>query len=212
MDTQRGSLAERAYRDIKSMILERRLPGGRVVVEGQLADQLQISRTPVREAIGRLSGEGLLVKQASRSFTVRHVKASEFFQSMRVRELLEVEAVGQAKGRVDYTDVRDLRDAIKSHGEETRQTTQHWRLDDRLHEFFADASGNHVLAGIVRDLRVTTRLFEVTQPFGRVRSDTQEHLEILNAFLLGDTAGAKKAMRHHLRQLQKEVMHELSGS
>ncbi len=194
------------------MILERRLPGGRAVVEGQLAEQLKISRTPVREALGRLSGEGLLIKQASRSFSVRHVSASEFFQSMRVRELLEVEAVGQAKGRADVDELSRLRGAVAELAEQQNQTAWHWRIDDQLHGLFADGSGNKVLADIVRNLRVTTRLFEVSRPFGRVREDAREHLSILDTFIQGDTVAAKKAMRHHLRQLQKEVMAELSGT
>ena len=206
------SLSERAYSKIRSMILERRLAGGRVIVEGQLADELRISRTPVREALGRLVGEGLLVKQASRYFSVRHVSAGEFFQSMRVRELLETEAVALADGRIKPADVAELRRAISELPQEGHQTALHWRLDDQLHELFARGSGNDVLADLVSSLRVTTRLFEVSRPFGRLQADVAEHLAILDPFLAGDAAAARRAMRHHLRQLQKEVIAEISGT
>lgn len=206
-----GSLADQAYREIKAMILERRLPGGRAIVEGQLATQLNVSRTPLREALGRLGGEGLLIKQASRSYSVRRVSASEFFQSMRVREILEVEAVGQANGRIDREALTALREDVAAMAAEEKQNKWHWRLDDRLHQLFADGSGNAVMANIIRDLRITTRLFEVSRPFGRVQQDAKEHLAILDAFAKGDSGGARKAMRHHLRQLQKDVMDILSG-
>jgi DNA-binding GntR family transcriptional regulator len=208
---RRESRSDYAYHEVKAMILECRLPGGRTIVEGQLATKQNVSRTPMREALGRLAGEGLLTKQASRSYSVRHVSASEFFQSMRVRELLEVEAVRQAEGRIDQNNLAALRDEIVALETESKQTMRHWRLDDRLHQLFADGSGNAVMAKAIRDLRVTTRLFEVSRPFGRALQDSKEHLSILDEFAKGDVGAARKAMRYHLRQLQKEVMEILKG-
>lgn len=209
---RRESRSDYAYHEVKAMILECRLPGGRTIVEGQLASELNVSRTPMREALGRLAGESLLTKQASRSYSVRLVSASEFFQSMRVRELLEVEAVKQSEKRIDQTELAALREEIAALETESKQTMRHWRLDDRLHQLFADGSGNAVMANIIRDLRGNTRLFEVSRPFGRALQDAKEHLSILDAFAKGDIGAARKAMRYHLRQLQKEVMAVLNGS
>lgn len=209
--TEGGNLSFQAYHRIKDMVLDRQLRGGDTIVEERLAEKLDISRTPLREALVRLAGEGLLVKQGSRSFTVRRVTASEFFQSMRVREILEAEAVDLAAGKVDLQELAEVRDNVARLADISQQTKEHWQADDRVHELFARASGNHVMAKIIHELHITTRLFEVARPFGRMRVDAEEHLAILNAYEQGDVAAARRAMRHHLKQLQRDVMQILSG-
>ena len=85
------SLATRAYGSIRNMILARRLGGGETVSEDRLAAELSISRTPVREALLLLQSEGLIEKQVNQPFRVRIVSNREYFQTMRLRELLENE-------------------------------------------------------------------------------------------------------------------------
>ena len=87
------------------------------MVEGKLAEALAISRTPLREALGRLEGEGLLLKGASRSFSVRSVSAREFFESLKVRETLKSEAAELAAGRVPMQDLVSLRRQVIEAGQ-----------------------------------------------------------------------------------------------
>lgn len=82
------------------------------MVEGRLAEQFDISRTPIREALLRLEAEGLLVKQGSGSYSVRRITASEFIQCMRVRALLEPEAAALAAGRIAADDLQTHRSRI----------------------------------------------------------------------------------------------------
>lgn len=205
------SLASRAYAIIKGKILARELRGGTTVVEDRLARELDLSRTPLREALRRLSGEGLLVKEGSRQFTIRRVTASEFFQSMRVRELLESEAAALAAGRLDRELADKVRAEIQRLSKLKQQSHEHWQLDDQIHELIADTSGNAVAARLIHNLRATTRLFEINRPFGRVGADASEHLAILDAVESGNRKVARQAMRQHIRQIQKEVMAALTG-
>ncbi len=206
-----ANLSEFAYRTVYDLILSRKLVGGEVIIEGRLAMALNISRTPLREALGRLEGEGLLVKQASRSFIVRKVSASEFFQSMKTREILEAEAIQLALGKVDPVALAELRAEVVHLSNIPVQGKEHWQADDRLHQLFADASGNLVIAKMIRDLRITTRLFEVSRPFDRVRVDGEEHLALVDAYQSGDPRQARKASQRHLRNLQRDVLEILSG-
>src|SRR5882762_8318360 len=174
-----ASLAERAYDELGRLILTRKLPGGSLVVEGRLAQQLDVSRTPMREAILRLAAEGLLVKQGSRSYAVRRVQPVEFFQALKVRELLEGEAVELAVGRIKPETIEALRSDVLRLGTLEAQAAEHWETDDRLHLLFPEALGNGVLVRMIRQLRIVTRLFELTSPSGRVAADAAEHVAIL---------------------------------
>jgi len=206
-----SNLAEQAYGEIRRMILERELPGGMSVIEGRLATHLQISRTPVREAVMRLAAEGLLLKQGSRSFAVRRVSAAEFFQSIHIREILECEAIRLAADRIAPAMIDDLLAEVIDLGRTPDQSAAHWQLDDRLHLMFARASGNGVLAKTIDDLRTLTRLCEVTYPLGRVPPSTTEHIAILEAMRARDIQGAISAMQIHLRNVATDCMDILRG-
>ena len=205
------NLAAQAYHGLRSLILERKISPGSLVVEGRLVDELRMSRTPVREALVRLIGEGLLVRADARSYSVRSVPPIEFFQSMQVREMLETHAMDLATGKVPAEEIDSLTRDIRRLAKETDQEAVHWQADDQLHLMFARASGNAVLVKTIEALRVNTRLFELAGPFGRVAKDGAEHLAILGAWRSGDVKGAKKALVAHLRNLQEESLAVLAG-
>ncbi len=205
------NLADQAHAKLTRLILQKQLPGGTTVVEARLAEQLQISRTPMREAMLRLAAERLLVKHGTRSFAVRIVTPAEFFQSMKVRELLELEAIAGSAGKVTAARIAAIERDVAHLATARTQERAHWDADDRLHQLFADACGNEVLARMIRDARVSTRLFEITRPFARVQADGAEHLAILAAFAADDVKGARRAMQKHLRNLIDEAMAFLSG-
>ena len=205
------NLAEQAYRNLRSLILERKLAPGTPVIEGRLAEELRISRTPMREALVRLVGEGLLERADARSYSVRKVSPTEYFQSMQVREIIETHAMDLAVDRIPAAEIDVLMRSIQRLAQETEQEALHWQADDRLHQMFAIASGNAVLLKVIETLRVNTRLFEIAGPFRRVAADGAEHLAILSAWRRGDVKGAKKALLTHLRSLQQEALDVLSG-
>jgi len=206
-----GSLAERAYDALSRLVLTRKLPGGSLVVEGKLAEQLEISRTPIREAMLRLAAEGLLIKQGSRSYAVRQVQPVEFFQALKVRELVEGEAVELAIGRVSPRVLEELRHNVLELGRLDRQDAAHWEMDDRLHLIFPEVLNNGVMVRVIRELRMVTRLFELTSPSGRVASDASEHIAILDAVAAGNARRARAAMVTHLRNVAAEMLDVVSG-
>jgi DNA-binding GntR family transcriptional regulator len=197
-----ANMSARAYQALSKMIRSRQLRGGDSLVEQRLAAQLGISRTPLREAMQRLEGEGLLLKFANRSYVVRRVDLAEYLQSLRVREVLEAEAAAQAAGRIPGATIAPVRAAVLAlETLEPYDTHTHWACDDRVHGLFIDACGNTVMAGILHDLRITTRLFEIAALADRLGPDSREHIAILDALEAGDVDGARVAMAAHARSL-----------
>ena len=202
-----GGLAHRAYQSVRAMILSRSLTAGEIVSEDRIASQLSISRTPVREALLLLQSEGLIEKQMNQPFRVRLVSNREYFQTMRLRELLEGEAIAMATGKVDPDILAEVNaDMLKLEGDPSAPAEAHWAADEKLHDMIADASGNDVMASMIRDLRVTTRIFELSGLPSRFRPDTEEHLDIIARLKAGDPAAAQASIRAHIRSLTNDVL------
>lgn len=205
------NLSNLAYKAVSDMVRGRRLKGGEVIVEAKLAEILGISRTPLREALQRLEGEGLVVKAANRSFMVRNVDLGEYLQSLKVRELLEGEAAALAAGRLSQAKLAMVhREIDELMAATTYHTDAHWRSDDNVHGLYIDGCGNAVMGQMIRSLRVTTRLFEIARLADRVGQDAVEHLEIVVALEAEDPKRARKAAQAHIRSLSRFSLDNIS--
>jgi DNA-binding GntR family transcriptional regulator len=211
LETRSSSLSEQAYARLRELILDRRIAGGSTLLEGKVADELGISRTPMREALGRLAGEGLLVRRDARSYSVRSVGTKEYFDTMRTRELLECEAIALAVNKIADADLVAFSAEVEALNTGEHSETEHWHFDDRFHLFLATASGNVVLPRLVQQLRDDARLFRLHSPLHREKENHHEHREIIDALRKKDVEGARGAMRAHLRSLQDDVQRAVLG-
>jgi DNA-binding GntR family transcriptional regulator len=195
-------LAAQAYNAVSDMIRHRRLGGGHVIVEARLAETLGISRTPLREALQRLEGEGLVHKGDGRNYVVRHVDIGEYIQSLKLRLLIEPQAAVQALDSIPGRKLIEVRREIDElMGATIYHTDAHWFSDDHLHNLIIDYCGNEVMAKVLRNLRATTRLFEIGRLKDRLTPDSTEHLLIIDALQRKDAAAANRAVAAHIESL-----------
>ena len=211
LEAPAASLSVQAYTRLREWILDRKISAGSTLLEARIADELGISRTPMREALGRLAGEGFLVRRDARSYSVKSVGAKEYFDIMRTRELLECEAIALAIGRIDDADLAALDADVESLKTGGHDETEHWRFDDRFHLFIAEAGGSVVLPRLIQQLRDDSRLFRLHSPLHRQTDNHFEHGEIIGALRRQDVEGARGAMRAHLRSLQRDVQRAVMG-
>lgn len=196
------NLANLAYRSAADMIRSRRLRGGDVIVEAKLAATLGVSRTPMREALQRLEGEGLVHKGEGRNYVVRRVDLGEYLQSLRLRLLIEPEAAVLALDNIPRRTLLAVRlEIMELLDAKTYHTDQHWFSDDHLHGMIIDHCGNAVMARVLRDLRAATRLFEIDQLKERLIPDSSEHLEIIEAIQASDAEATRDSVARHIRSL-----------
>lgn len=205
-----ANLGDQAHRHLRELILSRQIPGGAEVPEGRLAERLKVSRTPMREALVRLVGEGLLERTSERSYRVRIVSPREFFECMQMRELLECHAIGTAVPLVGDADLALLRRGLDSL-EEGEDDMPHWLYDNHFHSFFARVSGNGTLAETITRMRVVARLFRISSAHHRKREIDAEHRAVLKAAERRDAAAAKAAMLAHLRNLQDDARRAIAA-
>ena len=201
-DALTSTLVEKAYMAVLDMIQQQIISSGQQIVELRLAKELGISRTPIRQALRLLEGEGLLQKSVGRSYTVRRVDLREYLQSLKVRELLEAEAALSATEFIPNEKINLVWENLKL-VERLRPYNMiaHWKSDAEVHELFISACPNLVLRGVIRDLRVTTKLFEIANLSERLEPDSRQHEAILDAFYKKQPDTAKRAVQAHINSL-----------
>lgn len=195
----RSPSANLAYDCLTEMILSRRLPPDAALSERRLAAELGVSRTPLREALRRLEGEGMLARRGDGALAVRHLDLEEVLEVLSVRRLLEVEAAAAAAGRVPGPMIAGLRRRVRdllAAGDP--QSPERLELDLALHAAVGEACGNQTLAGLIGELRRRLVLFATRRMPERLEPVCAEHLAILDALEAGDAGAAREAMAAHI--------------
>lgn len=209
-------LALQAYEQILNLILSGQAEPGVMVTERRLADTLNMSRTPIRDALLMLEGEGLLIRQGSRGLQVKQTRVEDYMDALQVRQMLEPEAARLAAGRMPVDELDRLSEALNALIDDARDgKTKPERssvrdVDDRLHGGIGDAAGNPQLAQIIRTLRRQTQIFDLRSVPERLESTCQEHLDIVGALRDGRGDDAAKAMRQHLDHVRDSIIRRLT--
>lgn len=197
------ALSERVHTAVSNLIKSQKIHGGDIIVESRLAEMLGVSRTPLREALQKLEGEGLVIRNG-RSFVVRAVGLAEYLQSLKVRELLEGEAANLSAGRVPAIAIRTVRENIDHLLSAPQYRPEaHWQSDDEVHLLVSEYCGNPVLAQMIKHLRMVTRLYETLNLADRLVPDATEHLEIVDALESGDGRLARQKAQAHIKSLYR---------
>jgi DNA-binding GntR family transcriptional regulator len=203
-------VAERAYVELRDRIVTLRLAPGTVLREDELMRELEIGRTPLREAVKRLALENLVEVQPRRGTFVSAVEAADIVNITEVRAELEGYAAELAALRMDG-EARSAAQALLEEIEEvTRPHDQEWlmRFDERIHRFTWEASGNPYLTETLEryfahSLRIWYLVLDRVPGLGHAVHD-QSHL--LAALLDRDGPRARAIMREHVLAFQREIL------
>jgi DNA-binding GntR family transcriptional regulator len=202
-----GSLADSVFARLLKSILEGHLAGGTIVQERRLADQMGVSRSPMRDALGRLEGQGLLVRNSRGILTVRVVTLEDYLNCLNLRLLIEPTAAAltaERMGKADLDRLDSLLREIEAASDVEADTL--WDFDDILHQTIGESSGNPFIAKTIIEMRRYTAIFERHQLSGRGKPGSADHRVIVNALTSRDAAGAKDAMHHHLHEIRQKII------
>lgn len=195
------TISEGVYEHLRQELLNGRIPGGRWLREKELADSLQVSRTPVREAIRRLAQEGFVTIEANRGVMVAELSVEEAVATYEVRERLEGMAAGLAARKITDAGRQLLQDALAAMESLPRSATEeHLRTDNEFHSAIARLAGNPVLEELIE--RMNDRVMRVkilTSDINSTDLAREQHAGITAAIAAGDPEQAEEAMRAHIR-------------
>lgn len=184
---------------LRKMIVDGTLPAGERVNEVHLAKNLGVSRTPLREALGRLVAEGALTIVPRYGYYVCPLTFDEFEQIYQIRPILDPEALRLAgipsAGRLDY--LQEINQKII----EADDAEQIISLDDAWHLELLAECPNRVLIELIEQNIRRTRRYEMAlmREQENVRSASDEHKEIIDALRAGNLEAGCNALRRNMQ-------------
>ncbi|RNF94887.1 GntR family transcriptional regulator [Streptomyces botrytidirepellens] len=194
--------AERVYTHVKQAVLERRYEGGTLLSEGELAEAVGVSRTPVREALLRLEAEGLLKLYPKKGALVLPVSAQEIADVVETRLLVEQHAVAKVvpAGAQLLARLEELLEEQKGHAA-TGDLAAFAAADRCFHAEIVRAAGNTILAQLydqLRDRQLRMGVATMHAEPDRIAKNITEHTEILDALRAGDAISATGFVQRHI--------------
>lgn len=203
------SLHDQVIEELRQSILSGQLKPGERLVEGRIAEELGVSRNPVREAIRVLASEGLLEVTARRGASVVKITDEEARETIEMRALLEGQNARLAARRHDEQIVKRIAavlkkgtDAVASKRYDLLPT-----LNQEFHQELAAAGRNRLLADLLKRLRErTAMLFAPRDPVRQARITWEEHAAILRAIIEGDERTAATLAAEHVMRAGNDFL------
>jgi DNA-binding GntR family transcriptional regulator len=210
-----NSLHDEVAAQLRERIFSGELTPGMFLDEIQLAEQMNISRTPLREALKVLTAEGLVRHEPRRGSFVYEVTEQDLDEIFPVIALLEGRCAFEAAQRAtdgDLAALEDLHEKLARHAK-AKRINEYYATNFTIHEAIIALAGNRWLAGVINDLRKIVKLARLQQLHapGRLEQSLSEHLAVFAALKARDPEGAEAAMRTHLSR-QRSALRELARS
>jgi DNA-binding GntR family transcriptional regulator len=204
-----SSLASDIAKRMEEDILRGRMRPGSRLDERELSERYKVSRTPVREALQRLSASGLAVARGLKGLQVAQMSVADLLDALGVVAELEALASVQAARRITPDQREVLQKAHKACGRaaERNEADAFYDANIDFHDAIAGASHNRVLQDELRRLSLKTAPYRRTITFqpGRMVSSQVEHEAVMMAILANDSTGAGALMRSHVAMLSDSI-------
>lgn len=202
----REAVCETLRDAIRKGILE---PGERLM-EVQIAEELGISRTPVREAIRKLEQEGYVIMMPRRGTYVSDISTNDVKEIFEIRSALESLATGLAARRIEPDELEKLQNLlVEIEGYIAKKDIEKIvETDIKFHGLLYQVSRNERLVNIINNLKeqlARFRTLSMSYP-GRLQETLEEHSEMVEAIANGDVSAARDAAEHHMERAEKTLL------
>jgi|HigsolmetaAR204D_1030405.scaffolds.fasta_scaffold01666_9 DNA-binding GntR family transcriptional regulator len=213
----RMTLSERIYETLKERILDQRIQAGARLNIDALSRELQVSSSPIREALVRLEAEKLIVSELYSGYSVAPQPTVEYFTDLlECRIVIEGHCAKVGAERKDRATVAMLKQAYEKMaqspgiGKRYREYQRFVQADGKFHQVLVDSACNQVFSNVYASLHaliLQSRLyFNTRSDEQRLQEVLREHERIIEAFEAGDGAAAQAAVRDHLEGGRRRLL------
>jgi len=197
------------------MIFDQKLIPGQRLVNQDLVDKLNMSRTPIINALNRLVQDGFVAFESFRGFYVRPLDLQEVWDAFGVREALEVYTVEQAIKLSDDSDIQELENKLREHADYQPHyyTRKKFLLDSKFHLQIAATTKNNVLKFLLKRnfehiyLRARLENYDIQ----RMSAAVDEHYRLIRKMKNKDILGSIQLMRNHVQTARDLVIQSLTN-
>jgi DNA-binding GntR family transcriptional regulator len=208
-----NSLHDEVAAQLRDRIFAGELLPGTFLDEARLAEELSISRTPLREALKVLTAEGLVRHEPRRGCFVNQVTEQDLDEIFPVIALLEGRCAREAAINAtdaDLLELEALHETLNRHAQ-AKRINDYYTVNFAIHEAIIALANNRWLAQVIGDLRKIVKLSRLQQLHapGRLEQSLSEHMAVFAALKARDPEGAEAAMRTHLTR-QRKALRELA--
>lgn len=201
-------LGDAVYEQLRDEILSGALPAGARLSVPALAERLDVSRSPVRDAVVRLVQERLAREEPRRGAVVIEVTRADLVAIYDVREVMEGLAARLAVENAGRRFVDELADIVARHEEvvQASDVATHFEVDTSFHRLIRQAAGNDEVYRVLEEIQGKVRLAMLTTSVtAGPRQAVDDHRTILAAIRQGDPAAAEEAARAHIVRLRQAL-------
>lgn len=201
-------LSDKAYQLIRHKIITLELPPSASIDEQALMEDLQLGRTPIREALQRLAADDLVFFAPRRGIFVSEMSITDLQKIFEARMVLEGFCARLAAQRATAEQLARMDDIVgeldQVEGAEARALMA---VDEAFHEWLYEAADNKFVADTLRRLHALSfRLWHlVLDRLGNVRGAMEQHVEIADAVKARDALQAEKLIQRHISEFQQEI-------
>jgi len=204
-----SSSVDQAYDQIRRMAVTFELRPGERLNEGVLSKKVGVSRTPLREALNRLSSEGFIKLVAGQGFFCRDLDPEEIYQLYQLRKVIELGAVKLAALHARDEDIEALESFIATTGPEagSRTTDQLIALDESFHERLMSLSGNREMLQVLKNVNARIQFVRWYEMDRSERPITQgDHREVLEALRSRDESRCLAVLERHIDRRREQIV------
>ena len=205
-------LREMVYEELKMQILTGGIVPGTRMMEVDLAEEMGVSRTPIREAIRKLEKEGLVVIEPRRGAYASRISTDDMVEILEVRQDLEGLAAYFAASRMEKDQLDELKDISNRYNKavEEGNMADMIRYDTMFHRKIVDSCSNKILVHMVEQLQEMVLRFRYIyyDNFKRAEHMPEEHRAIMESIAGGNADKAREAADVHIDRLKQLVIEE----
>lgn len=205
-------LREIVYEELKTLILTGQIHPGMRLMEEELAEEMGVSRTPIREAIRKLEKEGLITIEPRRGAYVSQMSTEDMVDILEVRQNMEGLAARLAALRMSGEEKQKLVEMADRYGKAVSDGNMEEmiRCDTAFHHMIVEATGNRILIKMVEQLQELVLRFRYLyyDNFKRAEQMIREHEQIYSAIMEENAEAAGDAADLHIQRLKEMVLSE----
>lgn len=203
-------LSQKVYRVLKTEIIKGSLKPGTKLSEGKIAEQMGVSRTPVREALKELSAEGFVKMNPNQAVVISNASVEDVQEVLQIRVVLEGLAARLATKMISEEEIKELEKYQKQmeYYAKKDDVLAFGEMDAEFHELILNVCGNNRLIQIRKNLSDQAHRYRIRSLSipGRLKYSLKEHQEIVEALKRKDAEQADRLSRKHIENVLVNIL------